>query len=166
MNQKTSFEQVPPTEATITCISCGRNFGFSQTVEGRCLRDHAIHVEREREQVYTTKRASSVEYCHQQQQQRQLERQCQCWCLRRRCAHDLQLPAAAASLVVSTVHLEVSDRGALHLAHRRRCGHRRLEEQTGRQQFIVDADNNCGVHTPIVLDEHDDASRLNARTRK
>jgi hypothetical protein len=49
MNPKTSFEQVPPTEATITCISCGRSFGFSQTVEGRCLRDHAIHVERERD---------------------------------------------------------------------------------------------------------------------
>lgn len=31
----------------ITCISCGQHFPFNQTVEGRCLRDHALHSERE-----------------------------------------------------------------------------------------------------------------------
>ena len=33
---------------SITCVSCGRRFPFDQTVEGRCLRDHALHAERER----------------------------------------------------------------------------------------------------------------------
>ena len=38
----------PYTENQITCMSCGKQFAFSQTVEGRCLRDHAVFAENER----------------------------------------------------------------------------------------------------------------------
>lgn len=31
----------------IVCVSCGQAFPFSQTIEGRCLRDHALYAERE-----------------------------------------------------------------------------------------------------------------------
>lgn len=46
-------EQVPMgqqpvvVEAAITCLSCGKAFPFSQTVEGRCMRDHMLHTDRE-----------------------------------------------------------------------------------------------------------------------
>jgi len=36
-----------PSNNNIVCISCGQTFPFAQTVEGRCLRDHALYVERE-----------------------------------------------------------------------------------------------------------------------
>ena len=42
-----SFVSTPMTESTIVCVSCGNTFPFSQTIEGRCLRDHALHSERE-----------------------------------------------------------------------------------------------------------------------
>lgn len=32
----------------IVCVSSGKLFPFAQTVEGRCLRDHALHAEREK----------------------------------------------------------------------------------------------------------------------
>jgi hypothetical protein len=41
----------PYTENTITCITCGKQFAFSQTAEGRCLRDHIAHMENERRQL-------------------------------------------------------------------------------------------------------------------
>lgn len=39
------------TENTITCLSCGKQFVFSQTVEGRCLRDHIAFADNERRQL-------------------------------------------------------------------------------------------------------------------
>jgi hypothetical protein len=41
----------PYTENTITCITCGKPFAFSQTQEGRCLRDHIAYMENERRQL-------------------------------------------------------------------------------------------------------------------
>jgi hypothetical protein len=44
------------TENTITCITCGKPFAFSQTVEGRCLRDHIAYMENERRQLMAASR--------------------------------------------------------------------------------------------------------------
>jgi hypothetical protein len=42
------------TENVITCISCGKLFPFSETVEGRCYRDHANMLTNERRQLQAT----------------------------------------------------------------------------------------------------------------
>lgn len=44
----------PYTENTITCIACGKPFAFSQTVEGRCMRDHIAYADNERRQLLAT----------------------------------------------------------------------------------------------------------------
>lgn len=41
-------------ENVITCISCGKQFPFSETVEGRCYRDHANMLSNERRQLQAT----------------------------------------------------------------------------------------------------------------
>lgn len=41
----------PYIENTITCFTCGKQFAFSQTQDGRCLRDHIAHMENERRQL-------------------------------------------------------------------------------------------------------------------
>jgi hypothetical protein len=48
MNDYNSGVPAPYTENNVTCISCGRQFPFSKTVEGRCMRDHAVFLDNER----------------------------------------------------------------------------------------------------------------------
>jgi hypothetical protein len=53
--QKMPDSGVPTsTENVITCISCGKLFPFSETVEGRCYRDHANMLTNERRQLQAT----------------------------------------------------------------------------------------------------------------